>query len=169
MNNVRDKKRANKSLPFFFRSEFKVFFTIILVSVFASSIASLYIPNFLNLLFSNKEKYLLQIVLVNFIFCMFLFYILRETSFIDLLYIYLLFETISFYIFKYMNNLTSFTTANTYSFVATLIYLATYVSGYGTSFLLLFVWIIFIGYDIKKFIKQFNNYDSIKDKDYGTK
>ena len=32
MNNVRDKKRANKSLPFFFRTEFKVFFTIILVS-----------------------------------------------------------------------------------------------------------------------------------------
>ena len=32
MNNVRDKKRASKSLPFFFRTEFKVFFTIILVS-----------------------------------------------------------------------------------------------------------------------------------------
>ena len=32
MNNVRDKKRANKSLPFFFTTEFKVFFTIILVS-----------------------------------------------------------------------------------------------------------------------------------------
>ena len=32
MNNVRDKKRANKSLPFFFRAEFKVFFIIILVS-----------------------------------------------------------------------------------------------------------------------------------------
>ena len=29
MNNVRDKKRANKSLPFFFRTEFKVFFSII--------------------------------------------------------------------------------------------------------------------------------------------
>lgn len=156
-------------ISYFLESFDENIYTIILVSVFASSIASLYIPNFLNLLFSNKEKYLLQIVLVNFIFCMFLFYILRETSFIDLLYIYLLFETISFYIFKYMNNLTSFTTANTYSFVATLIYLATYLSGYGTSFLLLFVWIIFIGYDIKKFIKQFNNYDSIKDKDYGTK
>ena len=32
MNNVRDKKRANKSLPFFFKDEFKVFFIIILVS-----------------------------------------------------------------------------------------------------------------------------------------
>jgi hypothetical protein len=32
MNNVRDKKRANKSLPFFFRTEFKVFFAIVLVS-----------------------------------------------------------------------------------------------------------------------------------------
>ena len=32
MNNVRDKKMANKSLPFFFRTEFKVFFSIILVS-----------------------------------------------------------------------------------------------------------------------------------------
>ena len=32
MNNVRDKKRANKSLPFFFKDEFKVSFTIILVS-----------------------------------------------------------------------------------------------------------------------------------------
>ena len=124
-------------ISYFLESFDENIYTIILVSVFASSIASLYIPNFLNLLFSNKEKYLLQIVLVNFIFCMFLFYILRETSFIDLLYIYLLFETISFYIFKYMNNLTSFTTANTYSFVATLIYLATYLSGYGTSFLLL--------------------------------
>ena len=68
-----------------------------------------------------------------------------------------------------MNNLTSFTSANTYSFLTTLIYLATYLSGYGTSFPLLFVCIIFIGYDIKKFINQFNNYDSVKDKDYGTK
>ena len=32
MNNVQKKKRANKSLPFFFRTEFKVFFAIILVS-----------------------------------------------------------------------------------------------------------------------------------------
>ena len=34
MKNVQDKKRANKSLPFFFRVEFKVFFIIILVSIF---------------------------------------------------------------------------------------------------------------------------------------
>ena len=33
MNNVRYKKRANKSLPFFFKDEFKVSFTIILVSI----------------------------------------------------------------------------------------------------------------------------------------
>ena len=33
MNNVRNKKRANKSLPFFFKDEFKVSFTIILVSI----------------------------------------------------------------------------------------------------------------------------------------
>ena len=32
MNNVRKQKRANKSLPFFFKDEFKVSFTIILVS-----------------------------------------------------------------------------------------------------------------------------------------
>ena len=32
MNNVQNKKRANKSLPFFFKDEFKVSFTIILVS-----------------------------------------------------------------------------------------------------------------------------------------
>ena len=32
MNNVQKKKRANKSLPFFFKDEFKVSFTIILVS-----------------------------------------------------------------------------------------------------------------------------------------
>ena len=34
MNNVRNKKRASKSLPFFFKEEFKVFFIIILVSTF---------------------------------------------------------------------------------------------------------------------------------------
>ena len=33
MNNVQNKKRANKSLPFFFKVEFKVFFIIILVSI----------------------------------------------------------------------------------------------------------------------------------------
>ena len=33
MNNVRDKKRANKSLPFFFKDEFKVSFVIISVSI----------------------------------------------------------------------------------------------------------------------------------------
>ena len=34
MKNVQKQKRANKSLPFFFRDEFKVFFIIILVSIF---------------------------------------------------------------------------------------------------------------------------------------
>ena len=34
MKNVQDKKRANKSLPFFFKDEFKVFFVIISVSIF---------------------------------------------------------------------------------------------------------------------------------------
>ena len=33
MNNVRKQKRADKSLPFFFKDEFKVFFIIILVSI----------------------------------------------------------------------------------------------------------------------------------------
>ena len=32
MNNVRNKKRANKSLPFFFKDEFKVSFVIIFIS-----------------------------------------------------------------------------------------------------------------------------------------
>ena len=32
MNNVRNKKRANKSLPFFFKDEFKVSFIIIFIS-----------------------------------------------------------------------------------------------------------------------------------------
>ena len=32
MNNVRNKKRANKSLPFFFKDEFKVFSIIIVIS-----------------------------------------------------------------------------------------------------------------------------------------
>ncbi len=34
MNNVRNKKRANRSLPFFFKDEFKVSIIIILVSTF---------------------------------------------------------------------------------------------------------------------------------------
>ena len=32
MNNVQNKKRANKSLPFFFKDEFKVSFIIIFIS-----------------------------------------------------------------------------------------------------------------------------------------
>ena len=32
MNNVQKQKRANKSLPFFFKDEFKVFFVIIIIS-----------------------------------------------------------------------------------------------------------------------------------------
>ena len=34
MNNVQKQKRANKSLPFFFKDEFKVFFIIIAISIF---------------------------------------------------------------------------------------------------------------------------------------
>ena len=34
MNNVRKQKRANKSLPFFFKDEFKVSFIIIAISIF---------------------------------------------------------------------------------------------------------------------------------------
>ncbi len=33
MNNVRNKKRANKSLPFFFKDEFKVSFVIVFISI----------------------------------------------------------------------------------------------------------------------------------------
>ena len=33
MNNVRNKKRANKSLPFFFKDEFKVSFIIVFISI----------------------------------------------------------------------------------------------------------------------------------------
>ena len=33
MNNVRNKKRANKNLPFFFKDEFKVSFVIIFISI----------------------------------------------------------------------------------------------------------------------------------------
>jgi hypothetical protein len=34
MNNVQKQKRANKSLPFFFKDEFKVSFIIIAISIF---------------------------------------------------------------------------------------------------------------------------------------
>ena len=33
MNNVQNKKRANKSLPFFFKDEFKVSFIIVFISI----------------------------------------------------------------------------------------------------------------------------------------
>ena len=77
-------------------------YSIILISVYASSIASLYYPKFMSLLFSNYEKKLLLYFFLNYIGCLGLFYYLSYIYDVNLIFFYIIFELINLFISRTM-------------------------------------------------------------------
>ena len=145
-------------------------YLIILISIYASSIASLYYPKFLNLLFSNYERQLLIYFSLNYVGCLLVFYILSITYETNLIYFYIIFEminlTITRYLFKKFNlnnnkNLLSISML----FVTVVITLK--ILNYPISSLLVVgTFLILFGFDSLRLYKKFKLFEDQKNDDY---
>jgi hypothetical protein len=141
-------------------------YDIILVSVFASSVTSLYIPIFLKTLFSNNEKKLLKVILFNYIGCLSIYVVLENFFNVNIIFIYLLFEILNLSIFYllFANIEKSLNTSYSIYFVG--IYLIIYLTGESLSSILLSVCLLSIFVDLYIFKNKFTLFLNTKDNDY---
>ena len=80
-------------------------YPIILLAFFSSTIITLYLPAFFNIMFSDNEKKLFLIISTNFILCSFIFYFLNLNFSFSLIYMYIIFEAIIFLFTRFYFNL----------------------------------------------------------------
>lgn len=89
-----------------FLTQFDVdIYPIILLAFFSSTIITLYLPAFFNVMFSDNEKKLFLIISINFILCSIIFYFLNLNFSFSLIYMYIIFETIIFLFIRFYFNL----------------------------------------------------------------
>ena len=143
-------------------------YKIILISVFASSITSLYTPKFLDILFSNNEKKLLRLVGLNYFFCIGLYYTFEYFYNVNIFYIYILFELTNLFLFSALYKGEKLSNYFSYSFLFIISYLGFYVYSSQLNSLILFLCLGSIIFDGVKFIKIFNKYVKIKNINYET-
>ena len=143
-------------------------YKIILISVFASSITSLYTPKFLDVLFSNNEKKLLKLVGMNYFSCIAIYYAFGYFYNVNIFYIYILFELINLFLFSALYKGEKRSNYFSYSFLFTFTYLGLYLYSTNLYMVLLAVCLIALIFDGFKFIKLFNKFVKIKNIDYET-
>tara|TARA_B100001540_G_scaffold306073_1_gene317773 strand:- start:2 stop:718 length:717 start_codon:yes stop_codon:yes gene_type:complete len=147
-------------------------YSIILISVYASSIASLYYPKFISLLFSNYEKKLLFYFFLNYIGCLGLFYFLSNINDVNLIFFYIIFELVNLIISRTMYKRSTRKKERIYVsfsfwFISAYIILNTLNYDFN-EVILLIVFIIFFLIDLKNLYKQFKIFDDLKDINYET-
>ena len=147
-------------------------YSIILISVYASSIASLYYPKFISLLFSNYEKKLLFYFFLNYIGCLGLFYFLSNINDVNLIFFYIIFELVNLIISRTMYKRSTRKKERIYvsfSFWLISAYIILNTLNYDfNEVILLIVFIIFFLIDLKNLYKQFKIFDDLKDINYET-
>ncbi|MDB3866619.1 hypothetical protein N9309_02560 [Acidimicrobiia bacterium] len=143
-------------------------YSIILISICASSVTSLYIPVFLKTLFENNEKKLLKIILFNYIFSLASYSILEYFYTINIIYVYLFFEILNFSIFYILFQNKKNTFFNSYSFYSVGAYLVFYITTSSLNLFFLLVCLLLIFIDLYKFKNKFSNFVNAKDIDYET-
>ena len=141
-------------------------YNIILISISAASITSLYLPKYLSILFSNNEKKILRYLFINFIFCTSVFYYFSLRGETNLIYFYILFELINFIVYSLMFGTGKVKNIVSLSFIFLLIYLVLYLYGINWNLMLVFISILFLFLDISKLIKRFNLFDKSKNENY---
>lgn len=145
-------------------------YSIILISIFAASLMSIYFPKYINILFLNNEKRIFIYFFLNYVFCIVFYYLLLQRYDINLIHIYIIFEIVNINI-----------TRNIYKRTTTL-YKSPYISLSFWSIQLYFVlsllsinlnnlslslfFILFISIDFKNLYKRFLYFDKNKDTNY---
>ena len=143
-------------------------YKVILISVFASSITSLYTPKFLDVLFSNNEKKLLKLIGMNYFFCIAIYYSFGYFYDVNIFYIYILFELTNLFLFSVLYKGEKRSNYFSYSFLFTITYLGLYLYSTNLYIVLLAICLIALIFDGFKFIKVFNKFIKIKNIDYET-
>ena len=145
-------------------------YLIILISIYASSIASLYYPKFLNLLFSNYERQLLIYFSLNYVGCLLVFYILSITYETNLIYFYIIFEVINLTITRYLFkkfNLNNNKNLLSISMLFVTVVITLKILNYPISSLLVVgTFLILFGFDSLRLYKKFKLFEDQKNDDY---
>jgi len=141
-------------------------YNIILISVFASSIATLYLPKFLSVLFANNEKKIFRLLFINFLFCSLVFYNFSIRSETNLIYFYILFELINLIVFSLMFGLGKIKNIVSPSYIFIITYLVLHLYGNNWNLILVLISILIILFDIFQLIKRFNVFDKSKNEKY---
>ncbi len=156
---------TQKTLLLFFLPEFdEGILIIIFLSVITSSVNSFYFPNYVELMFNQKELKLLKLNIVNYLICFILYYILTKSSFENFIYIYLVYEInlflYTFYIsdksqLKFLsliidNNKFILFNSMTYTFFFSILIIVMYFLGLNAQFLL-YLLVILIPIDLRNF------------------
>ena len=143
-------------------------YNIILISVAAASITSLYLPKYLSVLFSDNEKKIFQYLLINFISCISIFYYFSLEYETNLIYFYILFELINYLIFSIMFGTGKVKNIFTPSFYILLVYLALHLYGIDFNTIMIFIYLTCLIFDISQFIKYFKAFEKSKNENYET-
>lgn len=143
-------------------------YNIILISVAAASITSLYLPKYLSVLFSDNEKKIFKYLFINFISCISIFYYFSLEYETNLIYFYILFELINYFLFSIMFGLGKVKNIFTPSFYVLLVYLALHLYGIDFSIIMILIYFVSLFYDISQFIKRFKAFEKSKNENYET-
>ncbi|MDB4834157.1 hypothetical protein OAH80_03515 [Acidimicrobiia bacterium] len=159
----------NKFLISYFLDSFDdSIYNIILISVFASSIASLYIPVYLKNLFDDNEKKLLRVISFNYVLCLIAYTIFQNLYEVNIIYVYLLFEILNLFLILYFFREKKSSADFSYSFYPVITYMAANLFGLNINIAIFWLCIFLIIVDIIKFINIFKIFIKEKDIDYET-
>ena len=157
-------------INYFLESFDSEIYSIILISVFASSLMSVYYPKYINILFSNNEKRIFKYFFLNYVFCIGLYYLLLQRTDLNLIYIYIIFEAININITRYIYKKTTTSYKSPYVSLSfwsiPLYFVLTLLSISLNNLFLSLIFILFISIDLKNLYKRFSYFDTNKDTNY---
>ena len=157
-------------IKYFLESFDEEIYSIIFISVFASSLMSIYYPKYINILFSNKEKQIFKYFFINYFFCISFYYFFYEELNFNLIYFYILFEVINTNITRYIYKKTSSSYKSPYVsfsfwFMCTF-FISTLVPINVSQLYMSILFAIFLFIDIYKLYSRFSYFDINKNHNY---
>ncbi len=95
----------NDLFSIFFLEYFDGIYKLIFLSVFSSTLNSIYFTKYIEQLFSQKEVNIFKFNCLNYIFCILIFYVIYKYFYlINFIYIYIIYELLFFLFVNYLSN-----------------------------------------------------------------